>query len=107
MGVYYRPPDQGETVGGAFLLQLQEALCSRALVLVGDFGHLDICWRDHTVSCGRSGRLLESIDDGFLVRVLDGPTRGGALLDLLLTNAEEIIKGVGWRRPGLRWPCPG
>jgi len=33
--VYYRPPDQGETVDEAFLLQLWEALCLWALVLVG------------------------------------------------------------------------
>ena len=94
IGVYYRPLDQGETVDEAFLLQLLEALCSQVLVLVWDFNHPDIYWKDHTVSCKRSRRLLESIDDNFLVQVLDRPTRGEALLDLLLTNAEEIIKGV-------------
>ena len=43
VGVCYRPPDQGEPVGEAFLLQLQEVLCSQALVLMGDFNHPDIC----------------------------------------------------------------
>ena len=66
----------------------------QALVLVRDFNHPDICWKDHTVSCKRSRRLVESIDDNFLVQVLDRPTSGEALLDLPLTNAEEIIKGV-------------
>ena len=37
---------------------------------------------------------MESIDDNFLVQVLDRPTSGEALLGLPLTNAEEIIKGV-------------
>ena len=60
----------------------------------GDFNHPDICWKDHTASCKRSRRLVESIDDNFLVQVVDRPTRGEALLDLLLTNAEEIIKDV-------------
>jgi len=36
---------------------------------------------------------VESIDDNFLVQVFDRPIRGEALLDLLLTNAEENIKG--------------
>ena len=94
VGVYYRPPDQGEAVDEAFLLQMWEASCSRALILVGDFNHPDICWKDHTESCKRSRRLVESIDDNFLVQVLDGPTRGEVLLDLLLTDAEEIIKGI-------------
>ncbi|XP_048788476.1 uncharacterized protein LOC125687389 [Lagopus muta] len=73
---------------------MREMSGSRALVLVGDFNHPDICWENHTASCKSSRRLLESIDDSFLVQVLDRPTRGEALLDLLLTNAEEIIKGV-------------
>ena len=76
------------------MLHMREASCSRALVLVGDFNHPDICWKDHTASCKRSRRLVESIDDNFLVQVLDRPTSGEALLDLPLTNAEEIIKGV-------------
>ena len=78
----------------SLLLQMQETLCSQALILVGDFNHMDICWKDHTVSCKRSRRLLESIDDIFLYQVLDRLTRGEALLDILLTNAEEIIKGI-------------
>ena len=94
IGVYYRPPDQGEAVVEAFLLQMREALCLWALILVGDFNHPDISWKDHMANCKRSRRLAESIDDNFLVQILHRPTRGEALLDLLLTNTEEIIKGV-------------
>ena len=73
---------------------MRETSCLRALILVGDFNHPDICWKDHTVSCKRSRRLVESIDDNFLVQVMDRPTRGEVLLDLLLTSVEEISKGV-------------
>jgi len=31
LGVYYRLPDQGKSVDKAFLLQLQEVLCSQAV----------------------------------------------------------------------------
>jgi len=58
-GVYYRPFDQGKPTDEAFLLQLQDAWCSQALVLVGDFDHSDICWKSNTVSYGQSRRLLE------------------------------------------------
>ena len=45
--------------------------------------------------CGRqSRRFLESVEDNFLVQVIDGQTQGEALLDLVLTNAEESIRGV-------------
>jgi len=65
--VCYRPPDQGEPVGEAFLLQLQEVLCAQALVLMGDFNHLDICWDTSMVGGRQSRRFLESVEDKFLV----------------------------------------
>lgn len=71
------------------MLQLWEASCREAFVLAEAFNHLDICWKDHTASCKRSRGLLESIDN-FMVPVLDRLTRGEALLDLLLTSAEEV-----------------
>jgi len=47
VGVYYRPPDQEEEVDEAFYRQLKVASQSQALVLMGDFIHPDICWKDH------------------------------------------------------------
>ena len=43
VGVYYRLPDQGEPIDEAFLLQLQEASHSQALVPLRDFSHPNIC----------------------------------------------------------------
>jgi len=79
VGVYYKLPCQGESVDEAFLLQLQEALCLQALILMGDFKCLNVCWESHTAGCKQSRRLLECITDNFLVQVLDKPTRGEAL----------------------------
>ena len=73
-GVCYRPPDQEEPVDEAFLLQLQEVSHSQALVLMGDFNHPDICWNSGMVSGRQSKRFLESVEDNFLVQVIDGPT---------------------------------
>ena len=87
IGVYDRPSDQSETVNEAFYLQLQEALCSQALVLLRDFNHPDIC-------CRQSRRLLECIQDNFLSQVIDGLTRGYAVLDLLLTHINEPIGDI-------------
>lgn len=71
--VVYRPPDKEEAVDKALLLQPQEVSRLQALVLMEDFNHPDICWQDNMVSCKRSRRLLESINDNFLVQVLDRP----------------------------------
>ncbi|CAM5167297.1 unnamed protein product [Natator depressus] len=91
VGVCYRPPDQGDEVDEAFFRQLAEATRSHALVLMGDFNHPDICWESNTAVHRQSRKFLESIGDNFLVQVLEEPIRGGALLDLLLTNREELV----------------
>ncbi|GAB0203436.1 hypothetical protein GRJ2_002809200 [Grus japonensis] len=94
VGVNYRPLNQGEPIDKAFLLQLQEASCSQALILLGDFNHPDICWKSSTASCRQSRRLLECIEDNFLSQVIDSPTRGDAILDLLVTNTSELTDDI-------------
>lgn len=75
----YRPPDQGQPVGNT-LLQLQELSCSQALILVEDFDYSDIFWENNAMSCKQSRRLLESVDDNFVIQLLDRQVRGGVLL---------------------------
>src|SRR5699024_11146480 len=91
-GVCYRTSDQEEAVDAACLLQLQEVLRLRALVLMRDFNHPDIFWDSGMAGGRQSRRFLESVKDNFLIQVIDGPTRGEALLELVHTNAEESIR---------------
>ena len=62
----------------------------KALILLGDFNHPNICWKSSTASCRQSRRLLECFEDNFLSQVTDSATWGGAILDLLVTNASEL-----------------
>ncbi|CAM4500218.1 unnamed protein product [Lepidochelys kempii] len=78
VGVYYRPPDQGDEVDEAFFRQLAEATRSHALVLMGDFNFPDICWESNTAVHRQSRKFLESIGDNILVQVLEEPTREGS-----------------------------
>jgi len=94
VGVYYRPHDQEEEVDEAFYKQLQAASQSQPLVLMGEFNHPDNCWEDHTARHMQSRRFLQSINDNFLMQVVEEPTRRGALLDLVLTNKEGLVGDV-------------
>jgi len=94
VGVYYRPPDQGKPTDKAFLLQLQEASHSQALVLLGDFNHPNICWKSSTASCRQSRIFLECIEDKFLSQVIDNPSRDDVIQDLLDINASERFDDV-------------
>jgi len=57
--VGYRPPNQDEEVNEVFYKRLAEVSQSLALVLVGDFNLLDICWKYNTAERKQSRRFLE------------------------------------------------
>ncbi|GAB0206950.1 hypothetical protein GRJ2_003160600 [Grus japonensis] len=94
VGVCYRPPDQGDRADEALYRQIGAASRSQALVLMGDFNHPDICWRDNAAEHKQSRRFLECVDDNFLLQVIEEPTRRGAMLDLVLTNKEGLVGDV-------------
>ncbi|GAB0191019.1 hypothetical protein GRJ2_001567200 [Grus japonensis] len=100
-GVCYRPPDQGDRADEALYRQIGAASCSQALVLMEDFSHLNICWRDNAVERKQSRKFLECVDDKFLLQVIEEPMRRGAMLDLVLTNKER--PGRGCEAQGQPW----
>ena len=54
----------------------------------------DIYWKSSMVSCRQSSRLLQCIEDNFLSKVINNPTRGDVILDLLVTNASRLIDDI-------------
>lgn len=58
------------------------------------FSCSDICWRDSTAGHKQSRRVLENIDDNFLIQVIEGSTRRDYLLDLVLSNKEGLVDNV-------------
>ncbi|GAB0205340.1 hypothetical protein GRJ2_002999600 [Grus japonensis] len=89
-----RPPDQEEEVDEAFYRQLEVALRSQALVLMGDLNHPDICWKGNTARHAQTRRFLQSINDNFLTQVVEEPIRREVLLDLVLTKKEGLLEDV-------------
>ena len=59
-----------------------------------DFNHPDISWEDHTARQAQSRRFLQSIDDNFLMQVVEKPMRRGVLLYLVLTNKEGLVEDM-------------
>ncbi|TRZ07865.1 hypothetical protein HGM15179_019241 [Zosterops borbonicus] len=45
-------------------------------------------------SCRQSKRLLECMEDNFLNQVIDSPTRGDAILDLMVTSVSKLIGDI-------------
>ena len=84
VGVCYRPHDQEQEVDKAFCKQLEVALQSPALVLMGDLNHPDICWQSNTVSQTRSRWFLKCVHDDFLMRAMESLCREMCYLLLFL-----------------------
>ncbi|GAB0192596.1 hypothetical protein GRJ2_001724900 [Grus japonensis] len=94
VGVCYRPPDQGDQADEAIYRQIGAASRSQALVLMGDFNHPDICWRDNTAEHRQPRSFPECVNDNLPFQVIEKPTRRGAMLDLVLTNKEGLVGNV-------------
>ncbi|XP_068531176.1 uncharacterized protein [Anas acuta] len=93
-GVYYRSPDQEEEVDEAFYEQLLVASRSQALVLMGNFSYPDICWVSDSARHKQSKGFLQSVEDNFLMQVVEEPTRQRVLLDLVLSNRDGLVSDV-------------
>ncbi|PKU48684.1 glycerol kinase [Limosa lapponica baueri] len=97
VGVCYRPPHQSDREDEALYRQIGAALCSHTLVLMGDFNHPDICWKDNTAGHMKSRKFLECVNDNFLLQMIEEPTKKGAVLDLVLTNKEGLVGNVKFK----------
>ncbi|PKU40120.1 adaptin ear-binding coat-associated protein 1 [Limosa lapponica baueri] len=94
LGVCYRPPNQDEEADEVFYKRLAEVSQLPVLVLVGDFNLPDICWKYNTAESRQARRFLGCTEDNFLTQLVGEPARGGALLDLLLTNRDGLVGDV-------------
>ena len=94
VGGCYRLPNQDEEKDKAFYEQAAEVAQSPALILMADFNFPDRRWKYNTVQRKQSKRFLECVEDSFLTQLVQEPTRGGVLLDLLFTNREGLVAGV-------------
>ncbi|KAF7243921.1 Aerolysin-like protein, partial [Varanus komodoensis] len=61
---------------------------------MGDFNLPDITSETHSAVTARSRRFLEAIEGAFFTQRVREATRGGNILDLVLTNREELIDEV-------------
>ncbi|KAF4804031.1 hypothetical protein TURU_011235 [Turdus rufiventris] len=92
--VCYRLPNQEDQPDESLYRQIGEASRSQALVLMGDFNHPNICWRDNTAGCRQTRSFLECVDVNFLLQVIEEPTRSCAMLEIVLTNKEGLVENV-------------
>ncbi|TRZ14353.1 hypothetical protein HGM15179_012750 [Zosterops borbonicus] len=94
LGVCYYPPNKEEEVDNLFFKQLENVSGTLPLVLLGDFSLPDICWELNTAERRQSRKLLECIEENFLLQLVREPTRGRTVLDLLFANRDGLVGDV-------------
>ncbi|TRZ26457.1 hypothetical protein HGM15179_000614 [Zosterops borbonicus] len=72
----------------------QTASHSQALVLMGNFYYPSICQMDKTVGHRQTRKFLECIHNNFLLQVIEGPMRRGAVLNFVLPNKQMLVGNV-------------
>ena len=94
VGFCYRLPDQEDRVDEALYKQIGAASHPQNMVLMGDFNHPDICWRDNIAGHQRLKKFLERVDGNLLFQIVQEPMRRGAILDLVLTSEKRLVSNL-------------
>ena len=91
-GVVYRSPNATQE-NNTRLNELLSLTEKRRCVIVGDFNYPDINWKNS--SAGAQGcQFHECVQDFFLYQHVDAPTRGGNILDLILSTEQNMVTDV-------------
>ena len=93
LGVWYRPPEPGETASINSFEEEWQRLSVDVLgtILVGDINVHHIRWLRYSSRNSAEGELLRDICDSIGLRQLVcEPTRGGNSIDLAFTDLDEV-----------------
>ena len=61
---------------------------------MGDFNYPDIDWETESCTSHKGNRFLAIAKDNYLSQLVQDPTRGTAILDLVLTNRPDRTTDV-------------
>ena len=99
----YRPPDTSITRFQQMLIFLQNYIDrnpNNEITILGDFNFPDICWTDKTINSPSKENseseeiFLSFMTKHFLTQLVNKPTRKHNVLDLILSNSNNILQQV-------------
>jgi hypothetical protein len=88
----YRPPHQTVDRDTELYSLLSRLIHNKIAVIAGDF-NCNVNWE--TLTSGVEGnRLIDFSNENYLTQVVEEPTRGNNILDLIFTSEEDLISNV-------------
>ena len=97
INVIYRRPSQSLEIDTKMYDSLQGTINNIDTIILGDFNLPQIDWANLTYVESESERLISFVDNNFLHQQVTEPTRGGNILDLILTNQEYLVSSTSVR----------
>ena len=93
LGLVYRPPNASQEINSSLWQELNRASKYRQICVLGDFNYRNVDW-DLMIGNRESEEFLKVMQDNFLKQLVIEPTRGNNILDLIITNSDDIIEEV-------------
>ena len=116
IGCIYRPPSLSREETNSIFQEISAAATRcKNVYIMGDFNYRNIDWVNN-VGDNEAEQFIEVINDSFLRQLVNVPTRGNNILDLVLTDREDLVNNleVGGRlgnsdheeiRFNIKWGC--
>uniref|UniRef100_K7F0U9 Endonuclease/exonuclease/phosphatase domain-containing protein n=1 Tax=Pelodiscus sinensis TaxID=13735 RepID=K7F0U9_PELSI len=76
------------------LREIREAVKIKNSIIVDDFNYPHIDWVHVTSGQDAETKFLDTLNDCFLEQLVQEPTRGEAILDLVLSGAQDLVQEV-------------
>ena len=92
LGICYRPPDS-LTVNNEALYSLINKVGKENVVIMGDFNFPEIGW-DSSSNTLHEHPFITCLNDNFLEQLVDKPTRGENILDLVLCSDISFVQNL-------------
>ena len=91
--VVYRPPKYPREQDLQLYSTLSRLTWETTSIIVGDF-NCPLDWSNETATTGEGNRLIDFKEDNFLIQLVQHPTRGRNILDLIFSTDEGLVSQI-------------
>ena len=90
IGACYRPEVDQDQILDKICCAIDN-IDTQNVILMGDFNFRNINWETGECTSAREQKFLDTLQDNLLVQMVDSPTRGSNLLDLVLVGDPSAV----------------
>ena len=96
----YRPPQSDNDINIKINRTIESTnSINNNLIIMGDFNYPDINWSTNNCNSQASEQFVDTIHNMFLSQIVEQPTRGNTILDLILTSDTNMTHDIDVGEP--------